>query len=107
MSEVETGIADFTTYFVTREDGSKALIAINKSPVTDYKSTLDIAGLTGGSAIVEEYHKIGQKTKSGFIWDETEIESKGKIDLKNGSVYTFPKYTITVIQWDAAKSHTN
>jgi len=107
MSEVETGIADFTTYFVTREDGSQALVAINKSPVTDYKTTINIEGLKDGSAIVEEYHKTGVGTKSGFSWDETEIESKGTKSINKGDVYTFPKYTITVIQWGTDKSHTN
>jgi len=106
MSEVKTGISNFTSYFVTRKDGSQALIAINKSPVTDYKTKIEIKGLKGGKAIVEEYHKTGSGTKSGFTWDNTEIKSKGKQNLKDGSVYTFPKYTITVIQWGTNKSHT-
>ncbi len=107
MIEVQTGIADFTSYFVIREDGSKALIVINKSPATDYKTTINIKGLKGGNAIIEEYRKTGRGTKSGFSWDQTEIASKGTKSIKNGDVYTFPKYTVTVFQWDTQKSHTN
>ena len=107
LREVKTNNENLTAYLAKRNDGSTVLIVINKSPFTDYETKLDIEGLPSGGAIVEELHKTGEFKHDVFKVDQVEIAKKGKINIGPGSIYTFPKYTVTVFQWGTEKSWTD
>jgi len=85
-----------------RANGKTSIVFVNKSPETDFKTTLKVPGLKG-EAIVEVLTKEnsgGLKTTeaTGALFDQSGPKPEKKM-LKDGDVITVPKYSIVTIRF--------
>jgi len=92
LVDSKTGDDDITSYLA--ENGTKkALLVVNKSPVTAFKSTLKIPGFVG-KAKIETLAAPGQDADKVIKMGAPTVKT---MDLKEGATYEFPTHSVTLI----------
>jgi hypothetical protein len=88
VSATGGGESNLTCYLAKRQDGRKALMLVNKHPVTSAEVTLEIAGLKGSVAL-QRLEAANAKTGP----------KEEKIDLHGGKL-SLPPYSISTLRFD-------
>ncbi|MDR2579892.1 MAG: hypothetical protein LBC85_02730 [Fibromonadaceae bacterium] len=92
LVESKSGEDNLSTY-LSQNGKKKTLLVINKSPFTAFKSTLNIPGFTG-KAKVEIFAAPGKDASKVIKMDPPKASN---MDIKSGTVMTFPVHSITLI----------
>jgi alpha-L-arabinofuranosidase len=92
LVESKTGEDNLTSYVATK-GGRKAMMVVNKSPVTVYKAKLAVPGFSG-KATVQTLAAPGKK--AGEVVKMKGIDSKS-VTITEGQVFDFAPHSITTI----------
>ena len=93
LVESKSGEDDLSTY-LSESGKKKTLLVVNKSPYTDFKSTLKIPGFAGKAKVEVLATPKGQSAAKLIKIDPPKASTQ---DIKDGTVITFPVHSITLI----------
>jgi hypothetical protein len=86
-----------------RADGKYSIVFVNKNPESDYKTTLNVPGLSGKAVVEiltdENSGGLAGTEATGKVHDQSGPKTE-VVELRTGSVITVPKYSIVTIRFE-------
>ncbi|MCB9497486.1 MAG: carbohydrate-binding protein [Fibrobacteria bacterium] len=103
LLEAKTDQEDLSGWMSRRDDGKISMVFVNKSPETDFKTTLKVPGLKGNAVVeiltAENSGGLKGSEPTGETWPSTgPVPERRK--LADGATLVVPKYSVVTIRFE-------